>query len=147
MLAALSNCMKLAYCIILIFIVACTPVSYKIADLEIVNEFEVEPDEILLVVKVIDSRFTDYYNYECDEGCIPFYFWFVHTAEVLEVIDGKYKAKKIVFANMQHTNFIKEVTDEWYVKVARFTDQETIEVLRADYVLRAHSAKYFHEEE
>ncbi len=43
----------------------------------------------MLKVSVENVRYTDYYPgdpCEPDEGCIPFYFWFVYEATVLDVL-------------------------------------------------------------
>ena len=121
--------------------------SYKGPVAEIVQRFEVAPNQILLVVKSKSAVYTDLFPYECDpEKCIPFYFWFVYDAEVLDVLSGNYTDKEVVFVNLQHAYFTKEVTNEWYVLIERFANSDTIRSLNSQYYVVQHESPFFEEE-
>jgi hypothetical protein len=134
--------MKKILCQIIFFLllVGCTT-HYVGPETRIVNEFTVEPGQILLVVKAEKAEYTDAYPYECDlNTCIPHHFWFEYQAKVLDVIQGSYDHTEINFINLQHTYYIDEVTEEWYVLL---TKNKGYNNSNFEYVVLKHESKYF----
>lgn len=132
---------------LLILLVLCSCVTpYRGADDQIVKGFDVLPGQSLLVVRVASTEFTGIYPYECPKDtCIPFYFWCIYEAEVLDVVKGNFNTTKLSFAALHHTNFVKEVTDEWYILIEKF-DKKSIDELGVQYRVVRHDAKAFHSE-
>ena len=132
---------------LLILLALCSCVTpYRGADDQIVKGFDVLPGQSLLVVRVASTEFTGIYPYECPKDtCIPFYFWYIYEAEVLDVVKGNFNTKKLSFAALHHTNFVKEVTDEWYILIEKF-DKKSIDELGVQYRVVLHDAKAFHSE-
>ena len=113
---------------------------YEGLDSEIVKRFKVEPGQILAIVKVKDVEYTGEYPYECDpDTCIPFYFWFAYKAKVLEIVAGNYDKPEINFLNLQHTYFIDEVTQKWYVLLGENTGYNKA---KFGYVVLKHESGY-----
>jgi hypothetical protein len=115
-------------------------------DDEIVRGFEVFPAQTLLIVKVESAEFTGLYPYDCPkEECIPFHFWFKYEAEVLDVVEGEFSASEISFAALHHTYYIEEVTDEWYILIEKFNEEDSLE-LGVQYRVIEHDSRAFHSE-
>jgi len=115
---------------------------------EVVNRFDLKADSLILVVKVKDTRFTEYYPANvtklCSENkdCFPWAYWYVHEGKVLDVIKGDYSKNTIKFAMLQHADYIKEIKREWYVELKEFESQETIEKLSTKYFVEHQSSEY-----
>ncbi|GAB1267017.1 hypothetical protein NBRC116493_02700 [Aurantivibrio infirmus] len=137
------KCMRALLLIVAILGLSGCVNSYKQPNTEIVQSFEVQPNQILLALRVKSAKYTDYFPYECDpNNCIPFNFWFIYEAEVLDVISGEFSGKEVVFANLQHTYFIKSVTKEWYVLLEEFTNPQTISTLNTKYYAVQNESPY-----
>lgn len=133
---------KVIFVVIISLLLGCAKPYIK-PDEGLAESFDLEPGKILLVVRSNFSRYTGYFPYECDpENCVPFYFWFVHEAKVLDVLYGAYSSDQITFANLQHTNYIKKVTNEWYVLLDTFENTETIDKLESRYYVVKHKSSY-----
>ncbi len=99
---------------------------------------DVTAEKMLLHVSVKKQQYTDYStpcktekNSEFD--CIPFYFWYIYNAKVLNIIEGDYKNKKIKFAVLQHGEYQKYYVKDVYVIVEEFENTETINKLKTKY--------------
>ena len=116
--------------------------SYKGAEQSIIDKFQVSSDQLLLVVKVTDVKYTDYSTQPClDDNCIMMRTWFVYDAMVLDVLSGDFTSEKIAFANMQHSYFVDDYTKEWYVLLNKFTDNTSVEKLHARYYVAQHESR------
>ncbi|WP_323846539.1 hypothetical protein [Microbulbifer magnicolonia] len=130
--------------IIALLISSCSTSEHVVED-SIVEKFQLQSNQALLLVRVVESQYTGKYPYECSEDeCVPFYFWFVYEAEVLKVIKGNFVSRHINFAALHHTNYSKDVTNEWYVQVAEFEDRQTSHDLGVEYYVVAHDARAFY---
>ncbi|QYJ96655.1 hypothetical protein K0J45_14095 [Shewanella alkalitolerans] len=132
---------------ILILLALCSCAThYRGADAQIVKGFDVLPGQALLVVRVESTEYTGNSPYECPEDvCIPFYFWYKYEAEVLDVVKGNFNTQKLSFAVLHHANYVKEVTDEWYILIEKF-DKKSIDELGVQYRVVQHDAKAFYNE-
>lgn len=103
----------------------------------LLNEFQPKEKEILLVVSADTYQFTLQYpgKEECekDQYCMPWRHWHIYTARVLDVIYGQYSEKDISFLLLQHTHYIKEYTDEWYVLIKPIEDQDLVKKLNINF--------------
>jgi hypothetical protein len=100
--------------VILHFTVSCSSLKPSL-----VEKFNVEPNQILLVVKVTDARYTEHSTTPCtNENCITTRTWVVYNASILDVIYGEYSKDDISFAHLQHTYYTDEVTKKWYILLA-----------------------------
>lgn len=112
---------------------------------KIVKGFDVPADQILLVVKVNHTEFTGYFpSNGCDSDCVPFSFWYKYDAKVLSVVKGAYDADRVQFANIQHADFIDEVTREWYVQLKTIEGSDLSEKINVQYAVVKHDSAYFH---
>jgi hypothetical protein len=129
------------FLVTLLSLVSCAN-QFRGADPEIVSGFDVRPNTSLLVVKVGLVESTGLYPpLDCPvHECIPFYFWYVYEAEVLEAVAGDFAGSAISFAALQHTFWTKGVTDEWYILVEDL-DEETAQELGVQYRVVAHDYK------
>jgi hypothetical protein len=107
--------------------------------------FDLTNQDLLLVVKVTKTEWSGLHPIidKCKDGydCIPWYYWYVHEAIVLDDINGDYKDRKIKFAMLSHADYIKEVKREWYVQLKPFNNMETSEKLGALYYVENQSSK------
>ncbi len=112
----------------------------------IVNKFDLNTNELLLVVKVNRTTWTGLYpsSSQCSEGfdCIPMSFWYTHEAKVLDVINGKYDEQIIKFAILSHADYLKEIKKEWYVQLKPFENKQITNEIGALYYIENHSSKY-----
>ncbi len=118
--------------------------SFDKPNTAIVNGFDVPSDQILLVVQVNKTAFTGYYPASgCEsEECIPVSFWYIHEADVLDVVKGKYETKHINFANLQHADYIDEIKDEWYIQINEISSKDLSEQLKVKYYVVRHDSKF-----
>jgi hypothetical protein len=120
--------------------------KYIAPDQRVLNYFDVSQNDLLLVVKVKNSKGTGFYpiDDECeqDENCIIWSNWYVYDAEVLDVLNGQYKSKLIKFALLSHADYIKEIKNEWYVQLNLFENKETSNKLGTLYYIENHSSKF-----
>ncbi|MBF7074626.1 hypothetical protein ISG33_14565 [Glaciecola sp. MH2013] len=132
----------LPFLVIFAFLTGCSH-GYNGPDQTIVNKFEVSQDQMLLVVKVKDVAYTEYSTTSCpDNDCIVMRTWFVYEADVLEVLHGKYDDSKISFANMQHSYYVDEYTNEWYLLLQQFEDLSSVEKLNTKYYVIQQESKF-----
>jgi TonB family protein len=140
----------LVFIALLIICTSCMS-TFRGVDKNVVRGFKVLPHQTLLVVKVKSSEYTGLYPSGCEAGedeiCIPFYFWYIHNAEILNVVKGEYNLQNIKFAKLQHANFIKEITNEWYVLVDKIPNDALIEQLGTNYYAVRTDSSFFNEEE
>lgn len=113
---------KVILFLLVIFISGCSQ-KYTGPNSKILEKFNFQDVSILLVVKVKSTEFTDYYP-ACKD-CIPWSFWYVHTAKVIDVIYGDYEGNDIKFAMLQHADYIKEIKQEWYVHLKKLKTKTT----------------------
>ncbi|MEM7346682.1 MAG: hypothetical protein AAF485_20760 [Chloroflexota bacterium] len=140
----MSNMRTVSALSALFFVTACS--QHSDVDNEMVRGFEVLPNQTLLVVKVKSSEYTGLYPYDCPEDkCIPFYFWFVYKADVLDVVNGDFEEKSLTFAALHHTYYAEKVTDNWYVLIEKF-DEKPMTELGVQYRVIKHDARAFHSE-
>lgn len=135
--------MKCLSIIIFIFCVFGCASSFKKVS-NIASGFNVQPDQVLLVVKVNRTEYTGYYPASgCDsEECIPVSFWYTHEAEVIDVIKGKYDSPQISFANLQHADYIDEIKNEWYIQLKAISSKELREQLKVKYYVVKHDSEF-----
>ena len=132
----------LSFLVVCALVTGCT-LSYKGADQTIVDKFKVSQDQLLLIVKVTDVQYTDYSTASCpDDNCIVVRTWFVYEADVLEVLSGKFDDSKISFANMQHSYYVDEYTNEWYLLINKFDDLSSIEKLKTKYYVVQQESRF-----
>ena len=107
-----------------------------------------ESDSLLLILKVKDTEFTDYYPENVTKicygegNCHPWAYWYVYEGEVLEVIKGEFDEKMIKFAMLNHADYYKGIKKEWYVVLKEFNDQDAIEKFATKYFVESQSSKY-----
>ena len=112
----------------------------------IVSQFEIHSDELLLVVKVIKTSWPGIYpqSGQCPEGydCIQVSSWYIHEAKVLDVINGNFDEHTIKFAMLQTSDFLKEIKSEWYVQFKQFENEDIINKLSTKYYVDNHSSEF-----
>ncbi len=118
---------------------------YLGANQSIIENFEINPETVLLVVRIKDSRPTDYFPSDVtkvcygDDACIPWSYWYVHSAEVLEVVYGDYAGESVNFAILQHADFSEIVKEEFYVVLKEFATDEVKRKLSTEYFVENYS--------
>ncbi len=131
-----------ALIIFLALIVSCS-VTYQGPNQRIVDKFEVSDGQLLLVVRPIKVDYTDYSTASCSaDDCIIMRTWFVYEANVLDVLSGEFNEQEITFANMQHSYYVDEYTQNWYVLLREFDEQSTIDKLRVRYYVIQHESTF-----
>lgn len=136
--------------VLLIFInmlTACTHI-YKLPRNSELKNISPEKEQVLLAVKVTSVLSTSLYpgSENCPpDTCIPMHFWHLYEAEVLGVLHGKSDLKHIRFANLQHTLYVPEITNEWYVFLDKFEDHQLVEKLNVEYYVVEHDSFMFHD--
>lgn len=126
-------------CMVMFFIGGCSQ-KYIGPNLLIVEKFDLQEDSLLLVVKVKSTELTDFHP-AC-EGCVPWSFWYVHEAKVIDVISGDFESEKIKFAMLQHADYIKEIKNEWYIHLKTVKNSENINLLGTEYYLVDHGSEF-----
>ena len=118
--------------------------TYEKPNNKIVSGFDVQSNQILLVVRVKKTNYTGYYpSSRCEsEECIPVSFWYTHKADVIDVIKGKYEASEISFANLQHADYIDEIKNEWYILLQAIPSKELKEQLKVNYYVVKHDSEF-----
>ncbi len=103
-------------------------------------------EETILRVSAKNGKFTSYYpDDKCIEEleCIPYSYWYRYKARVKEVVKGTYNQKHVTFVLLQHTNYSSE---NWYVRLGKFTNEKTIEQLETGYFIIDHGVEYNEEQ-
>ena len=85
-----------------------------------------EPDVIVLRVRVTSVEATEW-SRDCPEEtnakdgriCIPMYFWFKYKAKVLDTTRGQWQGNTVEFANYQHAQYVRRLTDDCYVVLTK----------------------------
>lgn len=136
--------MKSLSIITLIFSLLGCASNYQKPNNKIVSGFDVQADEMLLVVKVKKTEYTGYYPASgCQSAeCIPVSFWYTHDAEVIDVIKGKYDAPQVSFANLQHADYIDEIKNEWYIQLKAIPSKDLREQLKVEYYVVKHNSEF-----
>ncbi len=118
--------------------------NYDKANTKIISGFDVQADQILLMVKVRKTDYTGYYPSSVCEAdqCIPVSFWYIHEAEVMDVIKGKYEAPQVSFANLQHADYIDEIKNEWYILLQAISNKELKKQLKVNYYVVKHDSEF-----
>lgn len=137
---------KLLALSLLSLVAACSAVA-PINESELIDEFQPKGNELLLVVSAKTARFTWQYpgKEECDKDqhCISRKYWHIYSARVLDVVYGQYSVKDISFLLLQHTNYIKEYTNEWYILIKPIEDKDLIDELGVNfYVVEERSGSF-----
>lgn len=134
----------LQYFILLIILQLISSCAHKYIgpDPAVLSVFDLTDQDQLLVVKVTKTKWTGFHpeNEDCD-NCIHWSYYYVHEAKVLDVLNGEYKDKTIKFAMLSHTDYIKEIKREWYVKLKPFKNMETSKKLGALYYVDKQSSR------
>ncbi|QGX40120.1 hypothetical protein [Permianibacter aggregans] len=119
--------------------------TYTEPDSELLSKLNPSHDEILLVVKVKSVKYTGLYpSTNCkSDACIPVHFWYVYEAEVLERLNTNLENKNISFANLQHAEYIDDVTRVWYVQLKDISGTRLSQDLGVSYRLTDHASPYF----
>ena len=82
-------------------------------------------EPIFLKVAIKNQKATDYYPACESEKCVPWSFWYVFDAKVINVLDGEYNKDEVRFAHLQHAAWNELVLKEMYIVVDKFTNNET----------------------
>jgi hypothetical protein len=134
---------KISALIIFWVLTASCSVTYHGPNQEVVDKFEVFDGQLLLVVRPTKVDYTDYSTATCStDDCIIMRTWFVYEANVLDVLSGEFNEQEIAFANMQHSYYIDEYTQNWYVLLREFDEQSTIDKLRVRYYAIQHESTF-----
>jgi hypothetical protein len=93
-------------------------------------------EPLMLRVEVEKQEYTGYHpacNVKSEDSiCIPFHFWHLHKAKVLDVIIGDYKHEYITYAMLHHAEYTKEYVSDVYVVIKKFKNKEIAEQLGVD---------------
>lgn len=132
--------------VLLTFVLFGCSSKYLGPDQSEVSRFDLLDDDLLLVVRVIKSKWTGFYPEKdtCPEGriCVPLCFWFTHEAKVLDIINGQFENDRVNFSILQHVNNTEQINDEWYVQLRKFENASTTENLGAEYYVENHNSEF-----
>ncbi|WP_412973187.1 hypothetical protein [Glaciecola sp. MF2-115] len=95
----------------------------------------IQAEQLVLRVEVLSQEGTDLYI-DCkdladDQVCIPFHFWYIYTAKILDVVSGDYSSEKIRFARLQHGERIGDSLKDVFVVLEDFENKTNSEQIGA----------------
>lgn len=91
----------------------------------------IQAEQLVLRVEVLSQEGTDFYI-ECkdlaeDQVCIPFHFWYIYTAKIIDVVSGDYNSEKIRFARLQHGERVGDSLKDVFVVLEYFKNKTNSE--------------------
>ncbi len=95
---------------------------------------EVSAEPISLRVEVTKQSFSGLHPPCKSDNCIPWHFWYVFEAKVLDVLDGEYSKTDIKFVRLQHAGWADFALKEMYVVVDELSNKEISKELEANLV-------------
>ena len=95
---------------------------------------DLRADPISLRVEITKQKFSSLHPPCKSENCIPWHYWYVFEAKVLNVLDGDYSKKEIKFVRLQHAGWADFVLKDMYVVVDVFGNKEIADELSVNFV-------------